>query len=389
MDKGNDMDRLMGQFDGMAADLSGILSKDVEIHSQRKKGWKILGAAGGVCAILSVILYGTVIRKDRRYEAAIAQYERGNYEKAYEAFNKLDYKNSGEWSAFLQSQMVLEQVKKGDFDSAGSYEQELEAIQPGLSSAIYYRQGVNAFNLKDYGAAKDYFYSALKMYVNHVPYKAFTKSKIEAAYDRSDYYLLMENHSIQNEEELPRPLEDNMAGTSVPLEPWEQGIQEPQGQADQENAFGDGIHRYEYYIDDCTWEEAFHKARQYGGYLVHLNSRKEYEYILSEIGERGYNKIQFRIGGRRASGDSNYYWADENNGLYGDILNSQGYWADSEWMQGEPSFEDINLGIQEDCLDIYYSTGEGRWVWNDVPNDIIGAVPYYSGKVGFIVEYEE
>lgn len=29
------------------------------------------------------------------------------------------------------------------------------------------------------------------------------------------------------------------------------------------------------------------------------------------------------------------------------------------------------------------------WEWNDVPDDIIAVVPYYHGKIGYIVEYEE
>lgn len=148
-----------------------------------------------------------------------------------------------------------------------------------------------------------------------------------------------------------------------------------------------GIHRYGYFIDDCTWSEAFHKARQKGGYLVRMNSREEYEYILSEIMQLGYEDIQFRVGGRRDVDGAGYYWVDEENNLYGQKLNDSGYWANSEWMQGEPSFVDGD--ITENCIDIYCYSDESRWVWNDVPDDIISVVPYYSGKIGYIVEYEE
>lgn len=146
-----------------------------------------------------------------------------------------------------------------------------------------------------------------------------------------------------------------------------------------------GVHRYEFFVDDCTWSEAFYKAKQDGGYLVRINSLEEYYYIIGEIERLNLANIQFRIGGRRDSNSMEYYWVDEYNTLYGDKLNDYEYWAYSYWLDGEPSFVDGE--IQEMYMDIYKK--DEVWVWNDVPDDIISVVPYYSGKIGYIVEYED
>lgn len=148
-----------------------------------------------------------------------------------------------------------------------------------------------------------------------------------------------------------------------------------------------GIHTYSYIVDDCSWSQAFVKAKNMGGYLAHINSAEEYEYILDEIEALGLENIQFRIGGRRDLDGDSYYWVNENNEFYGEKLNDSSYWAYQVWMRNEPSFVDGE--IQENCMDIYYYSKESRWGWNDVPDDIIENAPFFSGRIGYIVEYDE
>ncbi len=147
-----------------------------------------------------------------------------------------------------------------------------------------------------------------------------------------------------------------------------------------------GIHRYEYVVSDCTWSEAYQNCLNSGGYLVRINSKEEFDYIISEIDQQQLTNIQFRVGGRRDANSQDYYWVDASNQLYGEKINSDTYWCAGLWLQGEPSFSDGQT--EENSLDIFYYGNEGRWVLNDVPDNLLSTAPEFSGKIGYICEYE-
>lgn len=191
----------------------------------------------------------------------------------------------------------------------------------------------------------------------------------------------------QDEEDPQTEASENEAEDSREREEGEDGDSDDQMAEDVYDSTEGGIHRYTYHVDDCSWSEAFQKARESGGYLVRINSREEFDFLIGEITKQGYEKIQFRIGGHRDGGSTEYYWLDEDGNPYGDLVNGSDYWCHDLWMVDEPSYRDGD--IEEDCLDMFYFANESRWVWNDVPDDIIEVVPYYSGKIGYIVEYED
>ena len=148
------------------------------------------------------------------------------------------------------------------------------------------------------------------------------------------------------------------------------------------------IHTYEVVIEDCTWTQAFDRCRQKGGYLVRINTQEEYAAIINLLqSNTNYAKKQFYISGRREMDQYEYYWADNDNKLFGEALNSGASWTvhtTSCWFAGEPSF--YGDGVEEHVLDLL--SNDGGWYMNDVPDDILSVVPSFSGKIGYICEYE-
>ena len=101
-------------------------------------------------------------------------------------------------------------------------------------------------------------------------------------------------------------------------------------------------------------------------------------------------KLQFFLGARRNSGEKEYYWVDEDNEFTGDRLdNNDEQWCKDVWLKGEPSYYDSSVKKDEDRLNIFYYSQEDKWVFNDVPNDILDAVPQFKERIGYICEIEE
>lgn len=154
----------------------------------------------------------------------------------------------------------------------------------------------------------------------------------------------------------------------------------------------DDIHRYEVFVDDCTWDEAYQKCLRMGGYLARINSKKEFEYITTNVVEKvkDYSKKQYYVGMRRDSDSDAYYLVDENNEFMGERLDN-GYtkWANSLWLSKEPSYYDSTLNLEETCISIFKYKETNKWVMNDIPANLVIQVPSYEGKIGYICEFNE
>ncbi len=207
--------------------------------------------------------------------------------------------------------------------------------------------------------------------------------KLQESYE-ADYILYLQNKSNEltsggKKEDALKLLEEGkkLLPESAVLDELMERIKE-----DTQNA----VHRYDYIVKDCTWEEAQKACIEKGGYLAQINSSEELYIITDEAEKKGYDNMIFFLGGRRDLKDHKYYWVDRENNLVGEILNDPNAWCNSIWLKGEPSFEDQK--IEEHCMMLFYHKDGKRWVWNDVPNDILKAVPEYSSRVGYICEYE-
>lgn len=150
-------------------------------------------------------------------------------------------------------------------------------------------------------------------------------------------------------------------------------------------------HLYQFYLEDCTWSEACESAIRKGGHLVTIDTEEEYQRIVRQAESEGYKGNEhFFIGGMRQNNSYSYYWLDENKKLYGEPVNSSSNEIYSNWLNGEPSFtsgEKADM-YDETVLMLLRFDKTGEWVLNDIPDDILKVAPYYSGKLGYICEFE-
>lgn len=195
-----------------------------------------------------------------------------------------------------------------------------------------------------------------------------------------------DNQQEDEQEEQQAALAQPEVKEETPID--EESVTTENMQLGKEQAFTDNaeIHRYEIIIQDATWEQAFQDCQNRGGYLVHINSLEEYFTIFDQIAQEGKKGYSFWLGACREFGSTQYQWKAADGGMVPGALNEipecEGFWLD-----GEPSF--AGEGTDEYFLQMIYRKDEDTYYWNDTVNDLLGIADYYSGKIGYICEYED
>lgn len=144
-------------------------------------------------------------------------------------------------------------------------------------------------------------------------------------------------------------------------------------------------HRYELIIEDLSCTEAESACKAKGGYLATLTSFEEWNRVTAQITSEGKENITFWVGTKY------HNWLDpEIEGDY-DIFDGYDIFFPF-WAEGEPSYRGLwenDIEMEEDCTVLFYNTSDDRYYLNDVPDNLLYAAPFYTGKIGYICEYDE
>ena len=213
------------------------------------------------------------------------------------------------------------------------------------------------------------------------------KVETEVEENNSDDLSIEKADQTSNSEETNEAISQNVQDNSE-VEA-EESYQQQDQNLENENTEKKSRYVYEYGGGLRTWEDAYRRCKEDNAHLVTFETKEEFDDVAENLTKMGYQKYIFYIGGRRDMDSRQYYWIDENTNLTGEGLNNAESWTSEFWLPGEPSFRDEMLDVEEHVMCMFYKEDLGRWVWNDVPNDLVGAVPEYDGKIGIIYEHED
>ncbi len=184
------------------------------------------------------------------------------------------------------------------------------------------------------------------------------------------------------EEALPAEEAAPAAEEPVPAEEEEAPAEEEAAEEEEEES--EAPHTYDYIVKDLTWDQAFAECREWGGHLVTFESDEEFRDVLEALNQKDLTGISFFVGGKRDAGSKEYRWVNEDGDYFGEAVNGGDY--SGYWLENEPSFSDGDN--EETRMDLIFRSKADTWYFNDIPNDILAVSDSFSGKIGYICEYE-
>ena len=146
-------------------------------------------------------------------------------------------------------------------------------------------------------------------------------------------------------------------------------------------------HRYELFVEDCTWEEAAKKCEEKGGYLVSMTSDEEFEKVDNLIRSQDLQNISFYIGATNTGDSTWYHWIDQS--LTVSSCHGKGYRR--HWLAGQPSYRETledGTEVEEHYAEYIYRKSDDKFYINDIPSDVISYYPSYKGYIGYICEFD-
>ena len=153
------------------------------------------------------------------------------------------------------------------------------------------------------------------------------------------------------------------------------------GETESEKEEPKKVSTYQYVQKDISWTDAEQEAEAAGGHLAVITSDEEYKTICEIADNSGLTYIW--LGAKLDFASEN--WQD-----VGWITGET--WTYDKWYPNEPSKIDSSDNVEELYLCMWnakYNGNDVGWTFNDQRNDIVAAFPSVSGRIGYIIEFEE
>lgn len=178
-------------------------------------------------------------------------------------------------------------------------------------------------------------------------------------------------------------------GTGMPIEEAKELIKPAEVKPEVEiKAPAASNGKYMIVVDDVSYMDAMKDCKERGGHLLIIDDYDEYAKVVKFIYDNTADNCIFYLGGMRDDKSKEYHWVDAKGDIASStVLNNVSSYSAGAWAENEPGFTD-NHDNEELYMAMYYNSGEGRWVWCDVVNDLPGNANTYMGRTAYICEFE-